>query len=414
MDPEITHRTTCRLCGSSALEPALALTPTPPANAFVGADALATPQKVYPLELFLCSSCGHLQMLDVVNPQVLFEHYVYVSGTSPSFVAHFKQYSEQVIQRLGLKKGDLIVDIGSNDGTLLSFFKDSGFRVLGIDPAREIAAAANRRDIETINDFFTPDLARTLHERYGPAALITANNVFAHVDDLQGILDGVRFLLTPTGGFVFEVSYLLDVYQKVLFDTIYHEHLDYHRVEPLRRFFADNEMLLFDVERIASHGGSLRGYAALDNGKYRESPHVAELAQLEIELELGTLGAYAAYTQQIDRCRLESTSLIRGLKQTGKRIAGYGAPAKATTFLYHFGLGPDLIEFIVDDSPLKQGLYSPGLHIPVVSSQTLYERRPDYAVVLAWNFADVIIRNQSEFTKIGGRFIVPFPQLKVQ
>jgi SAM-dependent methyltransferase len=414
MNVTMRRRSGCRLCGSSRLEKGFSLTPTPPANAFVPQAALSTPQITFPLDVYLCLDCGHLQLIDVIDPRVLFEHYVYVSGTSPSFVAHFQSYAEQTIEQLGLKPGDLVVDVGSNDGTLLSFFKEAGMRVIGIDPAIEVADLANKKGIDTINDFFTASLARDIVDKHGPAALITANNVFAHADDLQGILEAVRCLLSPSGAFVFEVSYLVDVYQNVLFDTIYHEHLDYHRVEPIRRFFKRNDMILFDSQRVSSHGGSLRGYAALAESGRSESANVSDLIKLEQQLKLGAIDTYREFAQQIDRRRLELTALIRGLKDAGKKIAAYGAPAKATTFMYHFGLGADVIDFIVDDSPLKQGLYSPGLHIPVLPAQAMYDKRPDYVVVLAWNFADAIIQKHVSFSIDGGRFIVPFPNLKVE
>jgi len=407
------RRDTCRLCGSSDLTKILSFTPTPPANAFVVADRLNDPQPTFPLDLFFCRSCCHVQLLDVVDPAVLFENYVYVSGTSPSFVRHFEEYAAEVRTRFVSPSGSLVVDIGSNDGTLLGFFKSTGYRVLGIDPARRIARDATARGIETWPAFFNPDLARKIRAERGAAAIVTANNVFAHTDDLTGMVAGVRTLLTDDGVFVFEVSYLVDVYQKTLFDTIYHEHLAYHAVKPLVGFFRRNGMELIDVQRIDSHGGSLRGFAQRAGGPRRVAPAVAALATLEAELGLDSAETFQAFAARIETVRRELATLLHRLKAAGCRVVGFGAPAKATTLMHHFTIGPDIVDFIVDDSPLKQGLFSPGLHIPVLPPSAMRQRKPDYLLLLAWNFAEPIMAKHADFHAAGGRFIVPLPDLKV-
>ncbi len=408
------HRSDCRLCGSGDLTEVLSLTPTPPANAFVGEDDLGREQAVFPLDVFMCESCGHVQLLDVVDPAVLFESYVYVSGTSPVFVRHFENYAGTVIERFRPDPGSLVLDIGSNDGTLLGFFNRAGYRVLGVDPARDIAAEATARGIETRTAFFTPDLAAAILDEQGPASVITANNVFAHADDMAGIVDGVRTLLAPGGVFVFEVSYLLDVYENTLFDTIYHEHLAYHSVKPLERFFAAHGLRMISAERVDSHGGSLRGVAHLAGGPRDVEPSVAGLIGLEDAAGLDRPETLKAFAKRIEAVRKELTETLVRLKREGKTIAGFGAPAKATTLMYHFGIGAEVIDFIVDDSPLKQGLYSPGLHIPIVASGVLEERAPDYLLILAWNFADPVIEKNRAFQERGGRFIVPLPDVVVR
>ena len=407
------RRDTCRLCGESDLTPVLKLTPTPPANAFIEKNALDTEQACFPLDVFFCSTCFHVQLLDVVDPSLLFENYVYVSGTSPAFVKHFDDYADAVINRFGPAKGSLAVDIGSNDGTLLSAFQSRGMEVLGVDPARHIAQGATDAGIETIADFFSPDLAKKIAKDRGPAAIVTANNVFAHADDLNGIVEGVRGLLAPDGVFVFEVSYLADVVADTLFDTIYHEHLAYHSVKPLRRFFEDNGMRLFSAERVSSHGGSLRGMAGLADGPHAEDASVTELADLEEKMGLDRAETFVDFGRNIDALGTKLKTLLADIKADGKTVAGFGAPAKATTLMYHFDIGPDQIDFIVDDSPLKQGLFSPGAHIPVLASNALEKRRPDYVLILAWNFAEQIIDKHSAFLEGGGRFIVPLPDLYI-
>ena len=407
------RRDSCRLCGAKSLTSVLSLTPTPPANAFVGAEAVGQPQQEFPLEVFFCDACAHVQLLDVVDARVLFENYVYVSGTSAQFVKHFEDYAKRLMAEYEPATGSLVVDIGSNDGTLLGFFKSAGMNVLGVDPARDIASDATARGIETINDFFTPGLAARLRAERGPARIVTANNLFAHVDDLGGVVDGVRGLLADDGVFVFEVSYLMDVLQNTLFDTIYHEHLDYHSVIPLVRFFRANGMELIGAERLPTHGGSLRGTAALAGGPHKVDGSVDELIGAEREIGLDRVETLQGFAARIDTLRLELVTLLGDLKAGGASIAAFGAPAKATTLMYHFGIGPEIIDFIADDSPLKQGLYSPGLHIPVVSGGEIAKRRPDYLVILAWNFADPIIANHQSFHQAGGRFILPLPEVKV-
>ncbi|MGB0681391.1 MAG: methyltransferase domain-containing protein [Magnetovibrionaceae bacterium] len=407
------HRTTCRLCGSEDLELVFGLAPTPPANAFVGEADLDKSQPRFPLDVYFCSQCGHVQLLDVVDPAHLFENYVYVSGTSPVFVKHFEGYADAVVTKTGAASGDLAVDIGSNDGTLLGFFKAHGLKVLGIDPAKDIAATATEQGIPTEAGFFTPDWAAKTRETKGPARIITANNVFAHIDDMEAVTTGIRTLLADDGVYVFEVSYLVDVIEKTLFDTIYHEHLAYHAVKPLKRFLAEQGLELFAAERVNSHGGSLRGYAQLANGPHRADGSVEALIALEAAMGLDKAETFRAFAGQINQRREELSGLLRQAKDEGRSVAAFGAPAKATTLMYHFGIGPEIIDFIVDDSPLKQGLYSPGMHIPVLPSSALYDRKPDDVVILAWNFAEAIAAKHTAFTADGGRFIVPLPTVEV-
>ncbi len=408
------RRDNCRLCGSTNLTSLFSLAPTPPANAFVCCDQVGLPQPCFPLDVYMCESCKHVQLLDVVNPSILFTNYIYVSGTSPVFVKHFENYATSVIREFVPNHSDqLVIDIGSNDGTLLSQFKRKGMRVLGIDPAKEIARNASKAGIETWPEFFTPALAEKIVAHYGHAQIVAANNVFAHADDLTGIASGIRTLLAPDGVFVFEVSYLADVFEKILFDTIYHEHLAYHCVKPLVNFFAAQGMQLIATKRTATHGGSLRGIVQLAGGPLKVETSVDSLLKLERSMGLDKLETLRAFGSKIDRVKHELTSYLHSLKTQGKSIAGFGAPAKATTLMYHFSIGPDIIDFIVDDSPFKQGLYSPGKHIPVLEPAAIYEKKPDAIIILAWNFAESIMKNHAAFLKMGGEFIVPLPNVKI-
>jgi SAM-dependent methyltransferase len=407
------RRSTCRLCGGTDLTEVLKLAPTPPANAFVPAEALGQAQERFPLDVFFCGDCGHVQLLDVVDPRILFEHYVYVSGTSPVFVKHFQDYATDVLARFAVPADGLVVEIGSNDGTLLGFFQKAGRRVLGIDPARDIAAAATSAGIETITGFFSPETAATIRAERGAASVVCANNVLAHIDDLAAVIDGVSSLLSPDGVLVFEVSYLVDVTEQVLFDTIYHEHLDYHTVKPLIPFLAAHGLELIDVVRVPSHGGSMRLTAQKAGGGRPIGASVAAAVAEEARLGLDQMATLLAFGQRIDAVGAELKTVLAQFKAEGKSIAGFGAPAKATTLMYHFGIGADVVDFIIDDSPLKQGLYSPGMHIPVLSSAAIAQRQPDVLVLLAWNFAQPIIAKNAAFHQAGGRFVVPLPRVEV-
>ena len=280
-------------------------------------------------------------------------------------------------------------------------------RVLGVDPARNVVPDA--ADIETVTDFFNADVGKRIRQQHGPAAAVCAYNVCAHVDDLQGVIDGVRALLAPTGQFVFEVGYLLDVYRKTLFDTIYHEHVDFHHVEPLRGFFERNGLKLVHAEQSDIQGGALVGYVG--HAEDREEASVAALIVQEREAGLDKAETFRFFGEKIARRRDELTALLAGLKAKGKTIAAYGAAAKATTLMYHFGIDRSEVEYIVDDNPIKQGLLTPGLHVPVLAPEVLYQRKPDYVVVLAWNFADSIVARHRHYAGRASRFIVPLPDL---
>ena len=406
-------RTNCRLCKSSNLISVLKLASTPPANAFVQEDECNQEQKRYPLQLYFCNKCNHVQLTDIVDPAQLFENYVYVSGTSPVFVEHFKNYAKNIIENYRPCKDKYVLDIGSNDGTLLKFFKEMGYKVIGIDPAKEISIKANQDGIFTINDFFNIKTAEKIKNKYSYASLVTANNVFAHCDDLSGITDSVSKILSPNGFFVFEVSYLVDVYKKTLFDTIYHEHLSYHSVKPLISFFKSKNMTLIDVIKVDTHGGSIRCVVKNSSVNKEIQNSVKTFVELENSLAFNKSSTFINFSKKIEERKKELCQLLNDIKKDKKTIAGFGAPAKATTLMYEFGLNSDILDFIVDDSPLKQGLFSPGLHIPILSSSEIETLKPDYLLILAWNFADSIIKNNQKFHESGGKFIIPLPTLEV-
>lgn len=405
------RRDTCRLCDHPQLELVVPITPTPLADAYVTKQQLNLKQECFPLDMYQCRGCGHVQLLDVVQPEAIFRHYSYFSGRSPGLVKHFREYADDVLKFTNLPPDSLVVDIGSNDGTFLRTFQERGMRVLGIDPAENVAAVANAAGIETWPVFYDAQTVERILRERGPARVIAANNVFAHTDDMQGMADAIAALLADDGFFVFEVSYLLDVVDHLLIGTIFHEHTGYHTVHPLDAFLKRHGMELIDVKRVPIQGGSLIGTAQRLGGPRSVMPSVAELKALEDQRRIHDPATVRTLSTRLNQVGAETSALLRGWHDQGLSIAGFGAARGGTLILHHFGIG-DLIEFIVDDSPDKQGLYSPGHHIPVLPTSALRERRPDVLFILAWVHTKPIVQNNQWFLDEGGRFVSCFPQLE--
>jgi SAM-dependent methyltransferase len=406
----VKHKTRCRLCGSASLERVLPIRPSPIGDAFVTAERKTEPQDIYPLDCYLCLGCGHLQNLDVVDPDVLFRDYTYRTSVSLGLVEHFKRYARSVVEGLGIPQGSLVVEIGSNDGSLLKAFKSEGMRVQGIDPARNIAASATQDGVPTIPDFFTSRLATTIKAEQGSAAVFCANNVFAHIDDMSDVVDGIRLLLADDGAFVFEVSYIVDMIDNMVFDTIYHEHVSHHALIPLETFLDRHDMTLFHVARTGTKGGSIRAFA--QPRSTRKRPRSAELSALIAEEERRGITEpqiYRDWFNAIESRKRKVLDLLDHAIAEGKTVAAYGASTTTTTLLYHFEL-EKRISFIVDDNPLKQGRFSPGAHIPVLPSSELGTKRPDIVVILAWIYAEPILKRNQAYLETGGRFLIPLPE----
>ena len=412
MNEDYYKRKDCRQCHSQDLSIAINLKPTPLANDYIYEKDLKINKKKYPLDVYFCNSCKHLQLLDVVNPKKLFENYVYVSGTSSEFVKHFEKYAEYLNHNFNSE--GLVIDIGSNDGTILKAFKKFGYQVLGVEPAKAIAEEAIKNGIDTIIEFFNPALASEISKKYGEVNIITANNVFAHIDNPSDFLAGVRKIISSDNGvFCFEVSYLKDVMENTFFDTIYHEHLDYHSLLSLRGFLKRNGFEIIDALKVATHGGSIRVISQKIGGKYKISESVNKLISEEYNTGLHELSTFIHFTNQIEKTRGNLIKVLKDLKAQGKSIVGYGAPAKATTLMHHFDIGPEEIDYIVDDSKWKQNLYTPGKKIKILPVNNMYEDNPDYILILAWNFADFIIKKNRKFHDNGGKFIIPLPKVKI-
>lgn len=413
MSKLVIRRKTCRLCNGNELELVLKLAPTPIGDAYVPREGTKKIQECYPLEIYLCKSCGLSQLLDVIDPEAVYSNYIYHTSDSSGLVKHFEDYVDSILHRINPPKNSLAIDIGSNDGSLLRFFKKSGMRVLGIDPAKEIARKATESGIETLPTFFTLELARKIRNERGSAHIITTNNTFANVDDLTNMMEGVKELLSQDGIFVFETGYFLDLIQKTIFDNIYHEHLSYFSVKPLENFFISNGMELIDVERVPTKGGSIRCIIQLKGSSRKASSSVNQLIKLETELGIHDVETIKKFGNKLEAMKNKLMEILRDLKSKGKTVVGYGASVEVTTMLYYFNLDSNLLEFIVDDNPMRQNLYSPGLHIPVLSSQAIYERKPDYVLLLAWQYSEPIMKKNQKYLEQGGHFILLLPSLQV-
>ncbi len=402
-------RTTCRACGGTKLTAFLALGPQPLANAFLRTPAEFAAEARYPLDVYLCETCSLVQLLDVIDPEVLFRDYIYVTGTSSTIAAHNQAYARTVIDHLGLDAGDLVVEAASNDGSLLKCFKAGGVRTLGVEPARNIAQMAREAGIDTVAEFFSTATARELRARYGPARAVIGNNVLAHVDDTRDFLQGGAEWIADDGLMITEVPYIREFMERLEYDTVYHEHLCYFSVTALMRLCEAVGLRIVRTDHHPVHGGTLRMYAGKVGTHPDHAPAVKALAEEERKCGFTTLPRFLQYGQDVKKNRERVRGLLEELKAEGKTVAGYGAPAKGNTLLNYCGIGTDLLPYTVDKSPLKVGKYTPGMHIPVLPVETLLERQPDFVLILAWNFAGEIMAQQQEYRNRGGKFIVPIP-----
>jgi len=403
------NQTRCRGCGRSGLEVVLDLGEMPLANAILTEADLALPEPRYPLALAYCPGCWLVQVTDTVAPDLLFREYTYFSSVSDAFVEHARGIAERLIAQLGLGPDSLVVEPASNDGYLLQHYARAGIPVLGIDPARNVAEVATAHGVPTLAEFFTRDLADELARSGRMADVVHANNVIAHVPDLNGFVAGIARILKPAGVAVVEAPYLREMVERLEFDTIYHEHIFYHSLTTLSRLFEGAGLSVVDVERIAVHGGSLRVFA-MRSGAREPSEAVRSLLAEEAAVGLCTPEYYASFAGRVEALKRDLRAMLAALRSQGHTVAAYGAAAKGTVLLNAFDLGPDLISFVADRSPYKQGHLMPGVHIPIVAPDQLVARRPEECLLLVWNFADEILAQQAEYRRLGGRFIIPDPK----
>lgn len=408
---EIKQVAKCRACGGTSFKPWFDLGVQPIANNLVSSSEMGLlettegGEKFFPLKLMVCLDCNLVQTAHVVSPDHLFKDYKYRSSVSDVFKEHFRTFAQEEFNNGHVKPLDLVVDIGSNDGILLQPFKELGARVVGVEPADEVAGVANELGIPTIAQYFTPDLANAIREEYGEAKLITATNVFAHIDDLDQILDGVKLLLAPNGQFVIEIAYLPRMLEQGTFDLIYHEHLCYWHLKPLQILLNRKGFVITNTWEIDVHGGSIRVYTQVGDqqGEFKGSDD----SQLVNQMMFG------AFPEVIRENRKEIVDLLAKLKQEKKRIIGYGAPAKMSTMTNYFDLGPETFDYIIDEAKSKQGFYSPGKHIRIVPPVEFKDTQIDYIFIFAWNFAESIIA-RCKAKGYNGKFIIPFPNVRVE
>ncbi|MCC7202825.1 MAG: class I SAM-dependent methyltransferase [Nitrospirae bacterium] len=404
---------TCRMCQSKNLYRFLDLGFTPPADQFRRKDQLKEPETHYPLEVYMCDDCGLAQLGHVVSPEVLYRmDYPYESSTTITGREHWNVFARTVVRRLNLTGEDLVVDIGSNVGVLLGAFKSQGTLIQGVDPAANIVMLAHERGIDTICDFFNHETAEKILREKGPASVITATNVFAHIDDLYRLMKDILMLLKEDGVFIFEAPYFVNLIRMLEYDTIYHEHLSYFSVKPLLRFFQLFDMEVFDIELVDIHGGSFRVYVGRKSRQH-VSPVIAQLSGEEEAMNLYSHQTMDHFAEAVRKNKRELTWLLHSLKHEGKRIVGVSAPAKGMTLLNYCKIGTELLDVVSEKSELKIGRFTPGMHIPVVPDSYLLEEKPDYALLLAWNFADEIIKNLQQFREGGGKFIIPIPMPRI-
>ena len=386
----------------------------PLANSFLTPEEAVQEEFVCPLRLSRCSQCGLVQLADAVPPERMFSNYLYVSSTTQTFQAHFAAYARDARSRILKKKPFFVaVDIGSNDGLLVSCYQKEGMKAVGIEPATNLADQANREGRTTLNDYFGAPAVKRILDDYGPADVASANNVFAHIDDIHGVLRNLTRLLDSEGIFIIEFPYLPAMVEQMLFDLIYHEHLSYISLSPLKVLLESFGLQIFDVEEIASHGGSLRVFVEKKKGGHALSPRVESLLRHEIQKGYNDLVLYQDFSRRVYAVREELTRFVKDVCVRGKTLSGYGAPAKGNTLINFCGFTSRDIAFLVDDNPLKQNRLTPGAHIPVVTKSHLLERPTDYVLILAWNFADEIIRKLESLREKGVQFVIPLPHPKV-
>ena len=401
----------CLICGKTRLSKYLSLGRQAPANSYLTKTQLKRKELKFPLEVYFCHNCYLAQLLHIVDRGLIYNDYAYFSSTSPMLVKHFEEYANDVFSKFPKQSKQLVVDIGSNDGVLLKPFKELGARILGIDPAKNIAKIANEQGIETLPEFFNKKLVSKIIKKYGKAGIVTSNNTLAHTDILHDIFDGVKLLLAEDGVFVFEVQYLVDLLAHNEFDNTYHEHICYHSLHPLSYLLKMHNMQVFDVKHTDTHGGGIMVFASHNSPlPFKVKRSVKDMLGSEIRFGLHLLKTYKNFAKRSPRVKKQLTRLLIDYKKKGKKIAGYGASAKCTTLLQYCGLGTETIDYITDSAPSKQGKFTPGTHIPIVPPEKLKTSTPDIILITAWNYAKNIMEKEKWFKDQGGKFIIPIPE----
>lgn len=406
---KIIKKKKCRVCQGSRLAKVLDLGSMPPANAFLTRKELSKPEEKFPLAVYFCQDCGLLQLRDVVHPKLLYTKYDYMSSASKPLADYLVSLGNQLADRFVSSKDDLVIDIGGNDGTLLSAIKNR-CRVLNIEPAKRITVISQKNGVPAVNSFFSERLAERVLKKFGPATAVTANNVVAHIDDLGDLFKGIKVLIGDKGVFSFDVHWVGNLVGEGGFDQIYHEHLCYFSLAVVKRLVEKMGLKVFDVELTSMHGASLRVFVSKNRPTGKS---VDKALKEEKKRKLDKLGTYRLFARQVARNKEELITTLARLVKINKRIAGYGAPAKGNTLFNFCKIDGRLVDFIVDTTPFKQGFFAPGSKIPVLHPDEFKNKKPDYAILLAWNYADMIVEKEKEFRKNGGKFIIPVPRVRI-
>ncbi len=407
------EKNSCRLCNSTKLNRFLDLGYSPISDQIRTSEQLDQPETSYPITVNNCNECGFCQLGYVVPLELMYnENYSYDGSATETLRNHHIGMANQISERFKLKEKSLAVDIGSNAGVLLSGFRDKGMTVLGIDPSVNVANIARKKGIHVIGEFFSSELAKKIKKEFGEATIITGTNVFAHIDDLNDFFRAADILLSSEGIIVIEAPYLITLLDNLEYDTIYHEHLSYISLKPLHTFCKKMKMEVFDVENNDIHGGSLRLFIGREGIK-EISKNVEKFLKLEQEKQIYDNERLNQFSKDVKKQRIELNTLLWKLKNEGKKIVGISAPAKGNALTNYCKIGTDLLDYITEKNHLKIGKFTPGMHIPILSEDKLLEDKPDYGLILAWNFAEEIIKNNQEFRNNGGKFIIPIPHPKI-
>lgn len=403
----------CRSCGKALEHVVVDLGVSPLSNRYLRDEDLEGLEPFYPLKLRVCDACWLVQIPEFVPPSDIFRDYAYFSSFSDSWLAHCRNYVDMIVERLALSSDSQVVELASNDGYLLQYFIEKNIPALGIEPAANVAEAAVKKGVPTLSEFFGRKFAETLVTLGKSADLVIANNVLAHVPDLNDFLAGIRMILKPGGVLTGEFPHLMNMFEQGQFDTIYHEHFSYFSLIGMENALKKHDLVLFDVEEVPTHGGSLRIYA----GRREDAPVVTgaveRLRKTEIDKGYQTLGVYQAFRKRVETIKFDLLDFLIKARREGKKVAGYGAPAKGNSLLTYAGIRTDLLAFTVDRNPVKQGRYLPGVRIPISGPDRILEERPDYVLILPWNLKREIIGQMARIRDWGGKFVVPIPKLEV-
>lgn len=403
----------CRFCATPLQHDLIDLGLSPVSNSFIAPENISEKEPFYPLHAFVCSNCFLVQLEEYETAGEIFSDYVYFSSYSDSWLAHASRFVDDVSDRFGFDSNSLVIEVASNDGYLLQYFKERNVPVLGIEPATNVADVARAAGIDTIDEFFGVALATRLRDDGRVCDLLVGNNVLAHVPDINDFVGGLGIVLGKDGVLSMEFPHLLKLIEQTQFDTIYHEHFSYLSLLTVQQIFAQHGLQVFDVEELPTHGGSLRVFAQHQGASRPVGENVAKVLDDEHRAALHSLDGYANFSHKVAQVKSDLLEFIKTAQQQGKSVVAYGAPAKGNTLLNYCGIGPDSIAYTVDRSPHKQGLLLPGTHIPVHAPEQIEKTRPDYVLILPWNLRDEVVDQMSHVREWGGRFVVPIPQLSV-